>query len=285
MKKLLIYLFLSFSFVGIANGETIETQNYKLPELECMKKTFDKFIDVFGVYVVGTDKAPMDKVMHTAGVLAQYLDNDEDGLPDDPKISSFLSKYNFIVPVWREKDREVFWQTALGTPCEDNIGMAASMYYNYDEWAIGGIKKTGQWDTNLEEVWHVVSVGWYEVYPKYFGNDGSMLQDAMNKARGGFFENVPSTYPKNAWYSYYDESCDYHCQAHEYFYWILMANINALDLSYTDKCRPNDEWNICNKSQLKQKDVLAYELLNNYDFVLPTRIPDGQYKSDVIKVY
>ncbi len=31
------------------------------------------------------------------------------------------------------------------------------MYFDEDQWAIGGIQKTGLWDTNLEEVWHVVS--------------------------------------------------------------------------------------------------------------------------------
>ena len=279
MKKLLILLFslmLSFNSYG----------DMKLHELECMNKTFDKFIEVFGVYVVGTNKAPMDKVRHTAGVLAQYLDNNEDGQPDDPKITSYLSKHNYIVPVWSSSDRDKFWKNASGSKCEDNIGMAASMYYDEDQWAIGGIKKTGQWDTNLEEVWHVVSAGWYEVYPKYFGNNGSMLQEAMNKARGGYFENIPLKYPKNAWYSYYDKTCGYQCQAHEYFYWILMANINALDKSYTNKWMYiDDEWNILNKTQLKQKDVLAYELLNNYDFALPTQIPDGQYKLDAIKAY
>ena len=64
-----------------------------------------------------------------------------------------------------------------------------------------------------------------------------------------------------------------------------MANINALDKSYTDKCRPNDEWNICNKSELKNIDTLAFELLNNYNFMLPTKIPDGQYKVDIVNYY
>ena len=272
-----------------SDKKTIETENLTQNDestkhkFECMNQTFDKLINVFGVYVAGSNKAPMDKVMHTAGVLAQYLDNDEDGQPDDPKIVSYLSDHNYIVPVWSERDREKFWENAQGTACKDNIGMAASMYYDEDQWAIGGIKKTGQWDTNLEEVWHVVSAGWYEVYPEYFGNNGSKLHDAMNKARGGYFRNVPSKYPKNAWYSYNDESCRYECQAHEYFYWILMANINALDPSLTNKCnRSKDEWHICNKSELREQDVLAYELLNNNDFVLPTQIPDGEYMSKEI---
>ena len=64
-----------------------------------------------------------------------------------------------------------------------------------------------------------------------------------------------------------------------------MANINALDRSYTDKCSPNDEWNICNKSELKEIDFLAFELLNSYNFILPTQIPDGKYKANAINIY
>ena len=69
--------------------------------------------------------------------------------------------------------------------------MAASMYYNEDQWALGGITETGTWDTNLEEVWHVVSDGWYAAYPEYFGTSqtdtgefvSSKLFEAMDVAR------------------------------------------------------------------------------------------------------
>ena len=265
--------------------QSIENKDLKLHDQECMKNSFDKFIEVFGIYVVGTPRAPIDKVKHTAGVLAQYLDNNEDGIPDDHEIANYLRSNNFIVPVWSEKDRDLFWKNAPGSYCEHNLRTAASMYFDEDQWAIGGIQKTGLWDTNLEEVWHVVSSAWYEVYPKYFGNSGSLLHDAMDKARGGHFERVPKIYPKKAWYSYNDKSCSYECQAHEYFYWILMANINALDRTLTDKCEPNDEWNICNKSELKKIDKLAYQLLNSFDFKLPTIIPDGDYKAGTILVH
>ena len=43
-------------------------------KFECMNETFDKFINVFGVYVAGTNKAAIEKVIHTAGILAQYLE-------------------------------------------------------------------------------------------------------------------------------------------------------------------------------------------------------------------
>ena len=80
-----------------------------------------------------------------------------------------------------------------GTYCEDNVGTAASMYYLEDQWAIGGLDVAGQWDVNLEEIWHVVSKGWYAVYPDEFGDEWeqegftSKLMEAMDVARGGSF--------------------------------------------------------------------------------------------------
>jgi hypothetical protein len=158
--------------------------------------------------------------------------------------------------------------------------MAASMYYDEDQWALGGIKKKGTWDTNLEEVWHVVTRGWSGTYPEAFSAEKpSLLTDAMDVARGGFFEKVPSRYPPEAWYKYYDESCEYECQASEYIYWALMANIGALDPELTGKCADSaDEWNICTADDLGYKDILISELLNNMGFKLPTRIPDGSYR-------
>ena len=253
------------------------------PTVDCMNEVevFDKFVDVFGVFVVASPNAPLGYVEHTANVLAEYIDNDADGIPDDQTVLDVLVNGNFVVPVWTESDRESFWENARGTYCEDNTGMAASMYYDHDQWALGGIEAAGTWDTNLEEVWHIVSVGWYATYPEYFGDEPgvSRLTEAMDTARGGQFLTIPSTYPAGSWYRYYDDTCDYGCQMHEYFYWILMANIDALDPSITDKCEQSQhEWHICNKAELEQVDVLAFDLFNNHGFSLPTNIPTGNYQ-------
>ena len=251
------------------------------PTVDCMNEVFDKFIDVFGIHVVATPGAPLTYVEHTANVLAEYIDNDADGIPDDQAVLDALVTGNFVVPIWTESTRVAFWDNARGTYCEDNTGMAASMYYESDTWALGGIEAAGTWDTNLEEVWHVVSIGWYGTYPEYFGDEPgvSRLTEAMDTARGGQFLTIPSTYPADSWYRYYDHTCDYGCQMHEYFYWILMANIDALDPSITDKCEQSQhEWRICNKAELEQVDVLAFDLFNNHGFSLPTNIPTGNYQ-------
>jgi hypothetical protein len=274
--------------------------------MECMNDNdaVTVYVDVFGVYVIAPERAPIEYVEHSANVLAQYIDNDEDGVPDDMNVWRELVENNYVVPVWDMKAREEFFEGNRGTPCEDEISTVASMYYDEDTWALGGIENSnaiknggsGEWDTNLEEVWHIVSSGWYEAYPEYFGAGGgpdethapSKLTIAMDTARGGHFQETPKSYPGDAWYAYDDESCRYGCQIHEYIYWILMANIGALDPELTDKCvyingmgepEINDEWGICTREELFQKDVLAFELLNDYGFNFPTVIPDGSYRS------
>ena len=295
--------------------------------VECVKESnvVDIFIDVFGVYVIAPEDAPMEKVQHTANVLAQYIDNDEDGVPDDPNVLRELVENNHIVPVWRKEDNEAF-RDYVTTHCEDVVVVGASMFFGDhdryweqgggDSWVFGGIANAnaiknggpGEWDANLEEIWHTVDDGWYMAYPEYFGNGdpnsaishsqnselgeiddmpygqgvlSSKLTVATDAARGGWFEGTPNQYPDDAWYRHRNPTCGYECKVNEYFYWIIMANMDALDPGLTHACEDSkDEWNICTRDELEQKDVLAFELLNDYGFNLPTVIPDGSYKSE-----
>ena len=66
----------------------------KHPTIDCLNGVFDKFVNVFGMYVMGTPEAPESFVNHSAGVLAQYLDNDEDGYVDNQKVLDELVELN-----------------------------------------------------------------------------------------------------------------------------------------------------------------------------------------------
>ena len=276
----------------VVNFEIVDTY----PHAACLNTHLDVFINVFGIYVVSTSSIPEVYQQHTANVLAQYIDNDADCVPDDEKIIANLRDRLAVFPVWTPELRE----KVFSEPCD--VHTAASMYRgnsddDSDAWALnGGITSTNNintrsgvnWDTNLEEVWHLISSAYYQVYPEYFADgrdcesctgEFSKLTDALDAARGGRFFEAPSTYPEGAWYTY---DIPYVGQAHEYMYWILMANFNALDPSITTYCENvYAEWRGgCNKEELKQKDVLAYDLLNNYGFKIPTVIPDGNYKGN-----
>tara|TARA_Y100000590_G_scaffold470557_1_gene666318 strand:- start:2209 stop:2505 length:297 start_codon:yes stop_codon:yes gene_type:complete len=98
-----------------------------------MNVEMNMFIGVFGMYVIAPDAAPRDYVIHTANILAQHIDNDEDGILDDADVLQHLVENNYVVPVWTTHDREDFWKEARDTYCEDNTSMRASMYYDEDE--------------------------------------------------------------------------------------------------------------------------------------------------------
>jgi len=263
-----------------SSGPTFKIlETHPSKNLACMDKTFNSFINVFGIYVISTSEVPEKYLQHTANVLAQYLDNDADGKPDDQKVASYLADNGYVFPLWTASARDKFWEQAAGTPCEEGVKMAASLYYPGDQWAIGGIKLTEEWDTNLEEVWHLVTAAFYEVYPEDFSDkpsSGSTLVRSMDKARGGSFQEPPSRYPSNAWYT--NGEGPYEVQAHEYLYWALMSNFNALS-AVPSKCQEvQPEWKVCTKKDLEKRDIGVYKLLNQKGYAIPTKIPDGIYK-------
>ena len=267
-------------FDSALSGPTFKIlETHPSKNLACMDKTFNSLINVFGIYVISTSEVPKKYLQHTANVLAQYLDNDADGKPDDQKVASYLADNGYVFPLWTASARDKFWEQAAGTPCEEGVKMAASLYYPGDQWAIGGIKLNKEWDTNLEEVWHLVTAAFYEVYPEDFSDkpsSGSTLVRSMDKARGGSFQEPPSRYPSNAWYT--NGEGPYEVQAHEYLYWALMSNFNALS-AVPGKCQEvQPEWKVCTKKDLKKRDPGAYKLLNQRGYAIPTKIPDGRYK-------
>ena len=143
------------------------------------------------------------------------------------------------------------------------------------EWHING--QEGQFDATLEEVWHVIThSGYAKAYPDIFGeNYGTALTDAMDIARGGYFKEVPNSYPDDAWYTYDDYTCDYECMSVEYIYWgmtsILGAQENRLD-------EIQQEWDLNTIELVESIDTKIYKLLTNPKYKFPTILPDGSYK-------
>ena len=245
---------------------------------------------------MSTSEVPISKMVHTAKVLASYIDNDEDGEPDDSQVLNYLVNKNKITPVWTISTREAFGSS----PCfESNFDMNASMYVasgelnTGDSWILGGLENAKEkdgpdnWDTNLEEMWHIVTDGWSGAYESVFGGsweNPSELTEAMDTARGGRFKDIPASYPADAWYSYYAEDCVYGCQKTEYIYWGLMSNFNALSIA--DHCsNVESEWKLCTTEEFRATDTKLSALLNDRGFAIPTNIPDGNYRGQKSKTH
>ena len=226
-------------------------------------------VNVFGIDIYAVPEVNDIKLLHAANVLAQYLDNNEDGSVDNTIVHNMMIENKSFVIMWKnDNDLDI-------DPPNDRIGQDLGDDETNPNFVINN--KQGQFDASLEEIWHIIShSGYAYAYPEVFGeNPGTSLSNAMDIARGGFFIQIPDSYPSNAWYSYYDYTCEYDCMAAEYFYWaitsILGAQENRLD-------EIGNEWILNTAELVETTDTAIYSLLTADEYNFPTELPDGTYR-------
>ncbi len=248
----------------------------RLPDV--LGRVFAKQITVFGINVLATKDTPDEKMQHAANVMAQYLDNDGDGEPDNPRVIQAMKKNKATLVMFAtERDARGIIEEIEKNGSDLLNSMALQDLYG-EETHPGGASR-GVFDGAYEEVLHLItSAGYASAYPKVFGeNPGTKLSDAMDKARGGRFMEIPEEYPERAWYSYYDDTCGYRCQASEYIYWGLTSLLGAQDYpGRADEIA--DEWRLNTPKKFKKGDQMLYTLLTDKQYNLPTRLPDGKYR-------
>lgn len=237
---------------------------------------FCKKVLVFGLVVYGTCEVTDDDLLHAANVLAQYLDNDEDGIVDNQLVLDKMLEQKAVLTLFgkeNSKRQRRFFNTNRG---DYGPNLAQDLYGTE---TFPGWNKTLPFDATLEEVLHLVTAKGYSlVYPNIFGeSQGSEIANAMDIARGGFFTDIPSSYPEGAWYSYNDKTCDYACQVTEYFYWSLTSLLGAQDFpGRFDEI--SHEWKANTPGLVESMDSAVFSILTNPQYSLPTILPDGTYR-------
>ena len=253
----------------------------------------DKYVNVFGIHIFASPTTPEDKLSHAAGVLAQYLDNDEDGVPDNIQVLSHLVSRNvFIIMPGTEAEMaglEMDLAEEAGYQCgQDLYGEETKPDFLVD----GKINAPdgSYYDGALEEILHPITQhGYANAYPEVFGEvRGSSLAKCMDAARGGYFEQVPkggpkSGYPAEAWYHYTDETCDYSCMVTEYIYWALTSILGTQDFPGRHEAL-EVEWELNTRELVRTGDTAVYELLTDPEYRFPTKAPDGNYKPSAFPV-
>ena len=240
-------------------------------ELDVFKKQFTYYINVFGIHLFGTATTPPAKLRHAAVILAEYLDNDEDGKPDNPKVlATMVQRKAFLFMTANER--------ALGR-LDHEVFQDAGFHHGQGQFATETNPGGDEFDASLEEVLHLVThEGYAYAYPEVFGEKpGTTLANCLDMARGGHFKRVPRRYPKGAWFTYDDRSCDYGCQCTEYLYWAVTSVLGAQD---TARRREDvgQEWRLYNRELVKTRDPKVYELITDPKYKLPSRLPDGKYR-------
>ena len=244
---------------------------------EGFSRIFSKRVDVFAIPVYATARTPDGKVLHAANVLAQYLDNDADGEPDNQLVHQTMQKNK--AGIMMTATARSFERIDLHRYIPERIWDAMVMQGLYGEETRPGGSRRDRFDATLEEVLHLITqAGYADAYPKVFGEKpGTEIAKAMDKARGGHFRKVPRRYPAGAWYTYDDRSCDYGCQVTEYVYWGLTSILGAQDFPGRRQDIA-EEWRLNTKARVKQYDPTLYKLLTDPKYKFPSILPDGKYR-------
>lgn len=247
---------------------------------------FTQCVSVWGVPIYATAGVPAPKLGHAAQVLAQWLDNDEDGQPDCPMVLERLVADDaaLIMTATSEEMEDVgfsqFGRTSLG-----NVqGLYASETDPED----------GSFDASIEEILHLVTQkGFSRVFAELDDSKattGNVLSDAMDAARGGRFPGgfPVEHYPGEAWYSYDDVTCTYGCQKTEYLYWLLTSYLGGQGggIGSARHEQIKHEWKLSTRELLLNgdgeghgPDLLGVAMLEDKRYCLPLlKCPDGQYR-------
>jgi len=235
---------------------------------------FPKYINVLDCFSIYAESSISDeKVLHAGAVAAELLDNDENGIVDDPLLKSQLQSNGALMPIFSQEGNNA--ENTFFTLYNGN-GASAVLYNNEMD-----PTQTGYWgsDASVEEILHVINhVGHTNVYPAAFSMNpnSSLMTEAMDVARGGQFLSIPNPYPSEAWYHYDDQTCDYQCMAIEYMYWSIVSWMGILNDPSTCNGIAN-EWEPCSPALFQSTDVLMYNLITDPQYVLPQLAPDGNY--------
>ena len=245
-----------------------------------LEAAFPKHTQVFGIAIRATNQVPDDKIKHAANIMAEYLDNNDDGLVDNEQVVEQLVARKATLIMARDESEIEALQSSIGSDVEMD-----SLQDLYASETIPNGAQQGQFDASLEEVLHLIThVGYANVYPEVFGEKiDSLIADAMDKARGGRFTTIPAQYPSGAWYTYDDETCDYSCMVTEYTYWALTSILGAQAFDGR-LAQIEQEWKLNTEEKVRLGDLDAFHILTNQAYLLPSTLPDGQYQSTSFEI-
>ena len=225
---------------------------------------FERFVGFQGLAVYGTDGVSDEALLHTAHVLAGYLDADEDGEVDNPAVFQELWDRSAAILVFPTPDDPRIDEFLDAGP----EGERALQDLYGDEIHPGGAAD-GLFDATLEEVLHLVTSGGYApVFPAYFGEEeGSALANAMDLCiADGHYDPLAN-----------EPDMPYGHQVAEFHYWALTSILGAQSF----EGRPEeiaDEWSLYTADLVAQLAPDAFSLLTDPQWGFADRLPDGSYE-------
>ena len=248
-----------------------------IPEGDSLHGVFEKYMKVFGVSILALEDYPDEMMRQVATVTAEYLDNNEDGVPDDLAVNAAIASDHGTFILVLESSAE--WHAVADLPALSYIQEVTTMAAVANKGGTVCGEYCGELNnTALEHVPELIQkVGYANVYDAFANTPGSRLALALDAARGGHFLTDPAVYPEAAWYNGTAE----HYSGHfvEYFFWGLVTNLGMLGDTSPGACAEfGEEWELCTKAEFQETDNLLLSILTDPTYSLPTVAPNGVYR-------
>lgn len=137
---------------------------------------YNRKVVVFGIDIYAVPAVADNKLLHAANVMAQYLDNDEDGIVDDQRVLDAMLEHKAFVVMW-DKEQDLWNSFSRGREGQD-LGNEETN----PDYVSSGL--TGPFDASLEEILHIINhAGHSHAYQDAFGQSAdSKLARAMDIA-------------------------------------------------------------------------------------------------------
>ncbi|PST91256.1 hypothetical protein C9I91_10395 [Photobacterium jeanii] len=221
----------------------------------CPAQMFTQQAVVFdAVTLCATSKVSLDKLKHAANVTAKWLDNDEDGLVDEPKILDALRANKALLAMSERGFSQAAFER-LEPELENRVGQDLAVFET---------APVGERDASQEEIHHlIVNAGWQTLYPHVFSD---------NRAKASLLYQQWQQAEAKGYYAYDDPTCDDSCKTIEFFYLATAAYLGSEADLYSDEMR------LKNRVELSKGLPEMITIIESDDYHYPKQVwPDGHY--------
>jgi hypothetical protein len=221
---------------------------------------FHYCMKVFGASMWAVEKFPEPQLRHVASIAAEYLDNNEDGIVDDPAVNAALVANYAVMYLVDEFDKFLYFDMSDSSAINR---MKTTVAQHSGETHPQALLTT---DVTLEEVNHLLLfAGYGSAYPAL------RSQTADGPLPNNLLTNAMKISQQNGDYLRFDPPA-----SSEFFYWGVTTLMGAQRLPGSH-CEKSGEWKLCTPAELQARNPMFYALLTNPLYKLPTRLPDGRY--------
>lgn len=223
LRLILGGFFLSVAAVGGYLAQTGEgTWAVSTPVDGCPGGIFTQKAVIFeALTICASEKVPEDKLRHAANVAARWIDNDDDGAPDDARVlEAITSRPAFVYMTEKGMNLVGMWRVFSAQEQMGALGQDLGAFETNPE--------DGR-DAAQEEIHHILmNAGWIPAYPNLFSDDpaqDSVLYRQWLQAEAG------------GHYAYDDPTCDAACKVTEFAYLATAAYLGSADDLASDEMR------------------------------------------------